>query len=89
MRQQMSERELLLKRLQICDFVLVETHLFLDTHPHDREALAYWQKYKVLRDAAYKEFTEKFGPVNLSGAGANGTTWDWIDDPWPWEGVED
>ena len=45
----MNERKTLLKRLQIADFVLKEVHLFLDTHPENREALEYFKKYQKLR----------------------------------------
>jgi len=82
-----NSRTVLMKRLQICDFVLVETKLYLDSHPNDAAALAFWNKYRVLRDQTCCEYTERFGPVLPPEQ--VGEHWCWIDGPWPWEGMED
>ena len=39
-----NDRVTLLRRLQICEFTLVECNLYLDTHPNDAEALKYYKK---------------------------------------------
>lgn len=46
----MNRREALMKRLQMYDFVLTETGLFLDSHPKHAEALEYYEKYLKLRE---------------------------------------
>ena len=53
-------REQALKNLQMLSFALDDVTLFLDTHPTDRMAIEYYNKYKVLRERAYREFTEKY-----------------------------
>jgi len=80
----MNQREILLKRVQICDFVLNDTALFLDTHPTDPMALGYYKKYLTIREKASKEFVEKYGPLVRSDY-AGGPRWDWVDEPWPWQ----
>jgi len=80
----MTRKEQLMKKLQMYDFVLVETGLFLDSHPHCAEALAYYQKYLKLREEALLEYTRQFGTVCRHHP-QNETKWDWVDDPWPWE----
>ena len=84
----MTERQLLLKRVQICDFALNDAALFLDTHPEDTDALAYYKQQLELRVAVVADFEEKFGPIT-KGAYDGGPRWRWVDDPWPWQVEEE
>lgn len=74
----------LLKRIQMYDFMLYELMLFLDTHSSCGEALELFRKYKALRDRAYDEYAEEFGPI-IPEQAATGERWTWTDGPWPWE----
>ena len=79
-----DERQVLMNRIRVCDFVLVETAEFFDTHPDNADALAYHQKYSQLAKEAKTEYVRKFGPLehrDFSG----GNHWNWVDGPWPWE----
>jgi len=82
----MNEREKLLKRLQVCDFVLNETALFLNTHPDDKAALEYYKKYMEMERESRAEYVKKYGPVSRTEYDG-GPRWNWIDNPWPWEEV--
>ena len=42
----MTEREKLMKQLQMYHFAAIDAGLFLDTHPNDKEALNYFNKVK-------------------------------------------
>ena len=42
----MNDREMLLRKLSGAQFALWETHLFLDTHPYDANALTAKKKYE-------------------------------------------
>lgn len=66
-------------------FVLDDVALFLDTHPNDKAAMAYYDKYKRERLEAVKEYENMYGP--LTHYSVNSPEWSWVDDPWPWEGV--
>ncbi len=80
----MKEREKLLNTIRKYDFALYELNLYLDTHPKCNDALVYFKKYKELRDKAWNEFTEKYGPLTADQA-AQGSQWNWTEGPWPWE----
>lgn len=77
--------ESLMHELQMYGFVLDEARLFLDTHPNDKDALAYYRKYSALYDEAKKEYESMFGPI-VANATAAGESWRWIEGGWPWMG---
>ena len=80
----MNEREKLLKRVQMFDFILVELNLFLDTHPDNAEALDYFEQYQYLKNQAVTQYETKYGPLRAEDF--NGTKYfDWVKGPWPWE----
>lgn len=79
----MSQKELM-ERIQMLNFVLVDVNLYLDTHPNDKEALAYFNKYNAMYQKEKNEYEMKYGP--LTAGGTNDTNnWSWIDTPWPWQ----
>lgn len=83
----MNEREVLLKRVQICDFALFDTALYLDTHPDDQNALAFYKKYAAMRAETARVFVEKYGPITHMDYDG-GDRWKWVDEPWPWQQEE-
>ena len=84
----MSSQAQLFKMLQAYDFALAETQLFLDTHPTNQKALEYFNRVNQLRQTAYAEYGDKFGPIVVSQAD-DLEKWQWIESPWPWERSED
>lgn len=80
----MNEKNILMKKIQQYDFTLKELNLYLDTHPYCRNALAMFAKYRKLRESAVTEYTRKFGIITPE-QNTNLESWDWIDDPFPWE----
>lgn len=66
-------------------FAMDETVLFLDVNPCNEEAMCYYQELKKLREKAWREYTECFGPLSKYDV-ASGDRWQWIETPWPWEG---
>ncbi len=74
----------LMKRVQICNFLLYETALFLDTHPDNKEAKEYFKKVLEMKKKATEQYTEACGPLTFEDA-ANDEGWSWIDKPWPWQ----
>lgn len=71
--------------IQATSFVCDELRLFLDTHPTDKDALAYWDKMSLVRNEAVAEYTRCFGPIEAYRV-ISDHTWAWVEDPWPWEG---
>lgn len=69
-----------------CSFVVYDTLLFLDTHPCDQEALAYFEKYHAMRLEALKEYGRKYSPLTLDSISTSQEQWEWVYGKWPWEG---
>lgn len=80
----MNERQKLMRELQRTSFALVETVLYLDGHPCDREALEYYETIKEKYDLAKKAYEESCGPVSVHGVNSK-DGWTWVETPWPWE----
>lgn len=79
-----KDRSIMLRRLQVYEFALLEAHLFLDTHPTDKDALAYFNKYLALHDKTMKEYVKEYGPIRVDQYDG-GPAWKWVEGPWPWE----
>ena len=82
----MSRKEML-RRLQAADFALQDAILYLDTHPEDEKALAYYHRMKVERKEIACRFENTYGPLTSRNV-ENKRYWDWIKEPWPWETEE-
>lgn len=63
---------------QAIAFAAWEMRLYLCTHPKDRQALELYRQ--MCRQAEDPNYACTFAPCT-AGKG----TWDWVDDPWPWE----
>lgn len=77
----------LLNYLNQVSFSMVDAAMFLDTHPTDREAIAYFNEMKYARKCALKIYQQKFAPLLLDGVDAE-CEWTWGMEPLPWENCE-
>ncbi len=85
----MSEQRKMEKKIQQLSFVLYEVALYLDTHPHCKQALAYFDRYnRQLRELAAR-YESRFGPVTFYGQREGCDHWQWVDSPFPWEYPDD
>ena len=67
--------------LQMLGFAIQELALYLDTHRDDREALEQYRAYQQM----YRRLAETSGiPLTHMSQGM-GDSYNWLDDPWPWE----
>ena len=73
-----------LTELQALGFAIQELALYLDTHRDDREALELYRNYQQLYEKGRTEYLKQHGPLN-HGTMSHGESYDWLDDPWPWE----
>lgn len=80
----LNEREKLLRKIDVASFVLTDTRLFLDTHPCDKEALCYYEKFQEIRNNAVEEYACLYGPITEYSF-KNCDEWTWATQPWPWE----
>lgn len=77
----MNERNKALMKLSAVQFTLLELHMYLDTHPYDKQAQEKHDKNMRLYEQLKAAFVEKYGPLKPSdGNGA-----EWLRDPWPWD----
>lgn len=83
----MSEKSKLLRQIQMLDFAIIESTLFLDTHPNNKKALAYYKKHRDMRDQVVSAYEEMFGPLTIGGVRSD-EKWTWVTTCWPWETEE-
>lgn len=82
MNKEMSKKELL-RQITAVNFVLVDLHLYLNTHPNDREALAKYNSLAMQSRMLRENYEGCFGPLSYGSCSAY--PWQWINEPWPWE----
>ena len=72
------------KKLKVIDFAIVDTVLYLDAYPDNKQALEYYHRLLREREALAERLHAQCGPTT---AWSNESTqsWDWIKGPWPWE----
>lgn len=77
-------RETAMRRVQMLSFALYDTILFLDSHPTNKAALAFFAETQKQYVEAVATYEEEFGPLT---AGDTDTEygWAWVETPWPWE----
>lgn len=79
------ERQRLYQWIHMVSFAMNDINLYLDTHPEDKEALAYFNQVREQRMQALKEYNCKYGPLTIDTATPEGK-WLWSTQPMPWEG---
>lgn len=80
----MTQREILLKKISMYAFAVHELRMFLDTHPNDKATLKKIDEYEEKLKPLRTEYVKKYGPLMKSDD--NTGYWNWVNDPWPWEG---
>lgn len=73
----------LLADLQALSFVLLELGTYLDTHPNDTEAFALFQRFAAIEKTARDSYEKSRGPLTRD-ATAKSKTFNWLQEPWPW-----
>lgn len=74
-----------LRRIQELTFAAYDLQLYLDTHPHDREALELFAQISATADSAMMDYENKYGPLR-AGNTKGGVPFRWVADEynWPW-----
>ncbi|MBQ7955305.1 MAG: spore coat protein CotJB [Lachnospiraceae bacterium] len=80
-----TEHARMLKDINTISFTLVELTLYLDTHPHDKQAMEYFNHYARIEKQMKQEFSSKYYPLNAS-LSTDQKEWTWATAPMPWEG---
>lgn len=66
-------------------FAMDDILLYLDTHPKDQRALAYYEETREAWKQARCAYIENVGPLAFADV-VDANQWTWIERPWPWEG---
>lgn len=85
MNERMSKEQLLC-RIDQLSFAVVDINLYLNTHPCDEKAMAYFEEKSALRNEALEAYARNFGPLTIDTANdTQSRCWEWVNQPWPWE----
>lgn len=82
---QMNQQQLL-RYIQETGFDVIDTNLFLDTHPDCQEALEHFCRVRSQFLEARAIYEAAYGPLTIDNVNVE-NEWTWINQPWPWEGV--
>ena len=74
----------LIRELQLIDFSLIETILYLDAYPCSTEALDYYHKLLCEKKKIETLLADSGYPIVAQG-NTSKTEWTWTKGPWPWE----
>lgn len=77
-----QSRQSLLHEIMSLNFAVNDLVLYLDTHPTDSRAINLHNKYSEKVIELTEKYQRLYGPLTVN---FSSETWDWIDEPWPWE----
>jgi len=77
-------RDEMLQKLMALDFFILDLHLYLDTHPTDRDAITKYNAAVKEGKEIREQYEQQFGMLS-SQFSTSKYPWQWIDDPWPWQ----
>lgn len=78
------DQQKLLSYIDAVSFALIDTTLYLDTHPDDQEAISHFNQYQCARNQAVKEYSQYFEPLTIDSAEIT-DTFTWATSSWPWQ----
>ena len=77
-----AQQNMLIELMQV-SFVLIETALYLNTHPNDERALRLHNNASQQNAMLEEMYQARYGP--LKNTGMSRYPWAYINSPWPWE----
>lgn len=81
----LTKEQLLMKISQI-SFAVDDIKLYLDGHPDDENALAYFEEKNALRQEALSVYARNYGPLTIETANDDESRcFSWVLQAWPWE----
>ena len=75
----------LMRQLQTIDFSIVDTVLYLDAYPHCKKAMDHYHSLIHERAELVRLLAEECHTPITNCENASRDSWDWINNPWPWE----
>ncbi len=78
-----NEQEALLLKLMAYSFAINDLNLYLDLNPKDQSTYELFKKYVKEKNRLEEMYSEKYGPMTITET--QGSSYNWIMDPWPWD----
>lgn len=82
----MNSRSELINKLSEVGFVMDDLRLYLDTHPHDVQAIKAYNENAKIYKMLEMEYTQNIAGFTSYCENPNENKWVWNDYPMPWEG---
>lgn len=79
-----KETRKLIHELQLIDFSLIDTILYLDAYPCSAEALDHYHKLLAEKKKIEELLSQSGYPITAKN-NISTSAWKWTDGPWPWE----
>ena len=73
------------EQLRESRFAVIDSAMFLDTHPDDSAALEFYRRKQQKFEQAKAEYQQKIGPLDIFDVDVSNGCWQWTDEPWPWQ----
>ncbi len=79
-----NKRDSILNRLTMLDFMAVDLHLYLNTHPNDKEVIEKYNEIIKEAEEVRYEYEKNFAPLCSFRSASSEHHFNWINNPWPW-----
>ncbi|MFW5788286.1 MAG: spore coat protein CotJB [Halanaerobiales bacterium] len=79
-----TKQKELLKEIMEYQFAVLETVLYLDTHPEDRTVLELHNEYSQCLHNLMHKYQENY-TLLVNDYHDSDYPWEWIEEPWPWQ----
>lgn len=79
-----DKKEMLMKEIAKLSFAALETNLYLDGHPENKEGIKYFDNMSKELKGKIEEYEREYGPLTAMGS-KNDKEWLWSTQKWPWQ----
>ncbi len=73
-----------LSKIRELQFAVLETNLYLNTHPEDMRVLKLHNEFATELCMLTQQYQENYGLLRANFSEAE-FPWQWIEEPWPWQ----
>lgn len=77
-------RNELLRQITAVNFLVEDLHLYLNTHPMDRNAISLFNTNVMQLNAMMQDYEKHYGMLTAHRT-PSPYPFNWISEPWPWE----